>query len=99
MMQADDVPSLSQNAREKKKELEHTTTALMRKALKAETEKLRETADNHTAAWKVLSKLKGGPAQCPIMTEKLVEHFSSIAKPRRISSSVSAGPRHRRHDK
>jgi hypothetical protein len=81
MMAADDDVTRRPEAKQKKIKLELLTTALMRNALEAETKKLSTSADSHGDAWKVLSKLRGGPAQCPIPTEKLVQHFSSIAKP------------------
>jgi hypothetical protein len=65
----------------KRKRLEQLTTTLMKKALDAETNRLAETAESHTDAWKVLSKLRKPFAQCPIPTDRLYEHFASLMKP------------------
>jgi hypothetical protein len=66
---------------DKKKQLELLTTTLMRKALDEETDRLSRTAESHTDAWKVLSKLRKPFGQCPIPTDVLHKHFSSLMKP------------------
>jgi hypothetical protein len=78
---ADVNPGLRVQAQAKKMELEKLTTTLMRKALETETNKLAKSASSHTDAWKVLTKLRESPTQCPVPTEKLLAHFSSISKP------------------
>jgi hypothetical protein len=65
----------------KKKQLEHLTTELMRKALDEETDRLGKKAESHIDAWKVLSKLRKPFGQCPIPTDTLHKHFSSLMKP------------------
>jgi hypothetical protein len=64
-----------------KKKLELLTTRLMRVACERETDKLAASATSHTETWRLLAKLRGSGTQCPIPTEKLLSHFSSIAKP------------------
>jgi hypothetical protein len=78
---ADEEPHRRTEAQEMKKKLEVTTSQLLRKALDAETNRLTKVASSHVDAWQVLGKLRGSPAQCPIPTSQLVEHFSAIAKP------------------
>jgi hypothetical protein len=77
---ADTDDRVRQQFVEKKKELEHLTTVLMRRALDSEADKLQKDAEAHADAWRVLSKLKSSGTQCPITTDKLLTHFSALAK-------------------
>ncbi len=66
--------------REKKKQLEHLTTVLMKKSLDAETQKLSVKASSHVDTWSVLSKLQSLGLQCPVPTDKLQAHFAKLSK-------------------
>jgi hypothetical protein len=77
---ADTDNRVRQQLAAKKKELEFLTTKLMKQALDMETEKLKEESTSHADAWRVLTKMKSTGSQCPITTDKLLSHFSSLAK-------------------
>ncbi len=76
-----DTPEVRAQLAEKKKQLEVLTTRLMKKVVESETNKLSTRAADHAAAWRVISGLRDVSPECPIPTDKLVQHFSALSHP------------------